>query len=1262
MPLTPFPQAAHALFSTRGECYKRPVKYRILGPLEVSGIDPSVLRRPKPRALLALLLLHPNEVLSVDRIVEALWGEEPPAKAVGSLQNFVSALRKALGPEVLVTHPPGYVLRVDPAELDLARFESLVRQADGTPAAERAELLREALALWRGDPLSDLVDEPFAQSELRRLEELRLVALEERIDADLALGQHARVVGELESHVRAHPLRERFRGQLMLALYRSGRQADALQVYREGHRLFDEELGLEPGEELQRLERAILRHDPDLDVAVGAGAGTPLTRKLVTVLVALVTGDGEADTLREQTAQFVRELRAAVEYHGGSLEHVLGDEALAVFGVPVAHEDDAVRAARSALAARDALASSKLEGRFALEAGEIVAGAAATGAPRLTGDVVTIARGLAAAADAGEILVGPRALELAGTGIAAERAAGVSLRGREPVVPSRVVRAASGPVERRKRLHAPLAGRLDELAALRGAFDRACAERRCELAVVLGDPGIGKTRLAAELAHALSGEARTIVGRCVSYGAGATYLPLAHVVLQATEGRTLDDVLANEDDADEIAAQIRALVGGGEAAAGGEAFWAVRRFLEALAATRPLVLVLEDVHWAEPTFLDLVEYVSEWSAKEPLLVLAVARPELLERRPQWALNSGTRTVVELEPLPEADARKLVEDLAETLDLPPETRERVLGRAEGIPLYAEQLLAFASERGLDEAPPTLEALLASRLDALDASERAAIDCAAVVGRDFWRGAVVALAEDEHAVGTALMSLVRRNLVRPASSTLAREDGFRFHHELVRDVAYDGIPGTRRAELHARLADWLERRGDIPDELVGHHLEQAYHEHERMGGVGSAERHLAHEAGIHLANAGVRAFKQGDIPAARNLLERAVALLDEHDHDGLMLRSELAVVLWAGGDAEAGIELLEETIARAGAPADAGAAKRAQLELAHIRLYTDPKATIDQALAAARDALPTFELLGDERGLARAWVVLSLVEGSFLCRNEAWAVAAEQATEHYRRSGWPTRAPTVSLAAALYYGPTAVEVALGRCLALREDPAVGRAGAAEVGVYQAGLLAYVERFDEARALLDEAVSVNVELGQTLAIAIGADAIRGSVEALAGDLEAAEHALRSSCETCERLGALAHIATLGAELAQILAARGRLDEAERWAHDAEVHAEPGDLSAQFSWRSARATLLMHTDDLARARELAREAERIVLGTDAINQQGNVLVNLADVLAAAGQEEEARDAIERAVAAYELKGNLVAAQAARKAREGPFAPVRSG
>ncbi len=733
-------------------------------------------------------------------------------------------------------------------------------------------------------------------------------------------------------------------------------------------------------------------------------------------------------------------------------------------------------------------------------------------------------------------------------------------------------------------------------------------------------------------------------------------------MLQAAEGRSLGDVLAGESDAEEIAAQMHALVGGGETAAGGEAFWAVRRFLEALARPRPLVLVLEDVHWAEPTFLDLVEYLAEWSAKEPLFVLALARRDLLERRPQWALPTPTRTVVDLEPLPQADSRKLVDDLAESLDVTAETRERVVARAEGIPLYAEQLLAFAAERGLDEAPPTLEALLASRLDALDTSERAAIDCAAVVGRDFTRGAVVALAADEHAVGGALMSLVRRNLVRPARSTLPREDGFRFHHELVRDAAYDAIPGSRRAELHERLADWLERRGDVQDELLGHHLECAYREHERMGAVGNAERHLAHRGGTHLGNAGMRAFKLGDQPAARNLLQRATALLLADDPFALELRSELGIVQWVTGEAALAVETLGKAAEDAAAARNPGSEQRARLEQTFTRLFVDPETTADDARAAAHRAIPVFELLDDDRGLGRAWLILGFVAGGFFCQHAEWVAASEHAMVHYRRSGWPVSTPAAMLASALFYGPTPVPDALARCAELRSDSAVGKTGAADVGIYEAGLLACVGRFEEARTLLDEAVATKIELGQSSVLAMGADPVRGYVEMLAGDLDSAERVLRTCCETLVRLQAWAHFSTYSAEYARVLLAQGRVIEADDWAGRAEARADANDLSAQVSCRSVRARLLAHEGDLATAVKKAEEAARIVLETDALNQQGTVLLALAEVLAGAGREDEARDALERAVVAYELKGNVVAARAARKAHEGPFASIRAG
>ena len=251
------------------------MEFRILGPLQVLDEGRELpLRGAKQRALLALLLLEPNRVVSRDRLIDELWHTDPPETASTALQVYVSQLRKALGRDLILTQPPGYLIRVSDGEVDLHRFERLVATAGGEDSAEAALLLREGLALWRGAPLAELGN-PFARAERARLEEQRLAALEQRIEAELALGRHAELVPELEGLVREQPLRERLRGQLMLALYRGGRQADALEVYRAGRRLLDEDLGLKPDDELQRLERAILNHDPSLESPVVAGVERP---------------------------------------------------------------------------------------------------------------------------------------------------------------------------------------------------------------------------------------------------------------------------------------------------------------------------------------------------------------------------------------------------------------------------------------------------------------------------------------------------------------------------------------------------------------------------------------------------------------------------------------------------------------------------------------------------------------------------------------------------------------------------------------------------------------------------------------------------------------------------------------------------------------------------------------------------------------------------------------------------------------------------
>ena len=333
---------------------------RLLGPIEaVRDGTPVSLGGQKPRTLLAVLALELGRVVSVDRLVEALWPGDPPETAAHAVQVYVSQLRKALGP-VIATRAPGYELELPAERVDVHRFTKLAQEgraaleSEDPAAAEGA--LRDALALWRGPPLADFLYEPFAQTEIARLDELRTVVLEERIDADLALGRHAELVSELEALVQAQPLRERPRAQLMLALYRSGRQADALAAYRAARETLVEELGIDPGPELRELEAAILRQDESLLLEEAPLARPAMQfRRLVTILfVDVVESMALAEALDPEALgrvlqRYFETVSAALTRHGGTVEKYAGDAVMAAFGIPVSHEDDALRAARAAL-------------------------------------------------------------------------------------------------------------------------------------------------------------------------------------------------------------------------------------------------------------------------------------------------------------------------------------------------------------------------------------------------------------------------------------------------------------------------------------------------------------------------------------------------------------------------------------------------------------------------------------------------------------------------------------------------------------------------------------------------------------------------------------------------------------------------------------------------------------------------------------------------------------------------------------------------
>ena len=1221
---------------------------RLLGPLEVRRDGRIVkLGGAKPRKLLAALVLHLGEAVSVDRLIDGLWGESPPESASHAVEVYVSQLRKALGP-VLVTRPPGYVLELDAEQVDLHRFAR--RVAEGRALSEQepesaAAILRDALALWRGPALAEFAYEPFAQVEIGRLEEVRSEALELRIDCDLALGR-SDLVAELQALVATEPLRERLRAQLMLALYRQGRQADALSEYRVARSTLMEELGVEPNPDLRALEAAILRQDPAL--ALPALAAAPPQRKLATILFAdLADSTGLAVSLDPETwrgvqRRYFEAASAAVGRHGGTTEKFAGDAVMAVFGTPIAHEDDALRAARAAVEARDAVAGLdetlerelgiRLDVRIGLATGEVLSGGA-TGEPLVTGPAVNVAARLQQAAAPGEIAVDELTRRLTVGAGRFDELGRLELRGlRQPVRAFRLVGLVAGASALPRRLDAPLVGRARELAVLQDALATAVSERALRVVTVSGPAGIGKSRLARELIDAIAEEATVLHGRCLSYGESTTFQPLRDALGSAG---SVAAALAGVADAAAIAAGLEPVFGTETTVPADEVGWAFRRYCETLASRRPLVLALDDLHWAEPALVDVVEQLAASARRAPILLVRLTRDELGDDRSE--VLAAERLV--LEPLSDAETDMLVEHLLPDSVLDEETRGRLVAAAEGNPLFLEQLVAHVGETGLLEPPPTLRALLAARLDRLGPGERGVLERAAVVGRDFAAGDVAKLLDAPAAptAGAHLDVLVRRGFLRLA------EAGFRFRHGLIHDAVYRGTSKGLRAELHERLADHLDRRHE-PDELVGFHLERAYRLRVELGADERRLRQLAADAGARLGAAGLLAWRRNDVHATVGLLERATSLLATDSPLARELTCELGLALLARGDSGRAAAALAVAARAASSVGDAHVELRARMELSFLRLLEDPATNGQELLETALAAIPTFEALKDERALGRAWLLSGYVHGGSHLRCKVWEESSERALESYKRTGWPAATCLGQLAQALYRGPTSAPEAIDRCERLLAEDVVGQAGEANVLVFLGGLLAMRGQLAEGRALVARAREVFDELGQLGLAAALCGEVGPAVDALAGDWHAAELALLESCELLRGAGLTMTFATRAGELAEALYAQGRYAEAAEWSRAAEHAASTDDLDARLAWQPVRAKLLAREGEHDRAERMARDVVAAAQGTDALNKRARVLLDHAEVLRLGGRENDAAESADEARRNYEQKGNLAA------------------
>ena len=897
------------------------IEFRILGPLEV--VDEArvlPLGGLKQRGVLALLLLDRNRVVPRDRLVDALWGESPPPSAANSVQVYVSKLRRLLddgasGDSALITAPPGYLLQVAPDALDAEEFERLL--AEGKSAlgagsfAEAEAILARALALWRGPALADLASEPFAQSEIARLDRLRLEALEARFEAMLEVGRETEAVNELQALVGLYPLDERLRAQLMVALYRSGRHAEALETYRTFRQLLDDELGLEPNPELRRLEQAILRQDDSLGpvarlapsaTAVSAPTEPPAPapppvvtarpvedeRRPVTVLFADIVGSTalgerlEPDEAKVLVGECVTMMSRAVDEYGGTVQAYQGDGICAYFGVPAAHEDDPERAARTALRilevvsgyARDIEAAWGISGfavRVGVNSGPAAVGLVGSADPQAValGDATNVAARLQAAAEPGTILVGhvtARRLEHRfDLGSPVE----VSVKGREePVRASRLLRAK----EREPRAATtPVVGRERELDVLHRVLADLAAGRG-RVVLLTGAPGIGKTRLLTELAVEGGDSVVWLEGRCHSYG-GLPGWPFVEILLGwlgaeigepeiaiRTKARASLGALFVEE-ADAVLGPLAGLLRlrfDAPPAAEDDVDQAFVRLLERLAASRPVIVAVEDTQWADAPTRRLAEHALELTDRAPVALVLTEEPipgsHGAALRSHALANFGHRTSdLALGPLSDDAAEQVLSRIVGD-GIDPATRTGLIREAEGNPLYLEELARALLEGALEPRgrtwtvtigslellPPSLENLLVARIDRQADEPRRLAQLAAAVGRTFPVPVLERVAGDS--VRESLTSLLRAEIVREVARYPELE--CTFTHGLLREAALSTLTSTRKRALYAEIASAFE---SLYAESLEEHLERLAHYHAQAGNLPTALEYAARARG-------------------------------------------------------------------------------------------------------------------------------------------------------------------------------------------------------------------------------------------------------------------------------------------------------------------------------------------------------------------------------------------------------------------------------
>jgi class 3 adenylate cyclase/tetratricopeptide (TPR) repeat protein len=958
-------------------------------------------------------------------------------------------------------------------------------------------------------------------------------------------------------------------------------------------------------------------------------------RKLATVLFVDLVGSTELvsgsdpEVARRSVQRYFDSVSRSIISHGGIVEKFAGDAVLAAFGIPQAHEDDAERAIRAGLAILDSVQELGVEVRIGIESGEVVVDD--TESTFATGEALNLAARLQQAAPENSILIGPGAHRLTLGRFELEDEGPAEIRGRaEPIWTWRVICAEGGPPTRAGLPKAPLVGRDAELDLLQNTYDRAVRDRRGHLFTIYGEPGVGKSRLAREFVTGL--EAATVLfGRALPYGEGVTYSALADMVKTAAgiaDDDPLDDALEKlrECCPDEAVADLLALASGVLEAVKGERnqeeiAWAAREWAEKLAEPQPLVLVFEDIHWAEDALLELVEHMATWVRDVPILLLCLARPELLDLRRDWGGGRVRATAIELEPLGRSDSEALVEALLDG-ELAVGARQALLDKTEGNPLFVEETIRMLSEAngqggGIERIPDTLQALIAARIDHLPAGEKELLQCAAVIGRIFWKGAVEQLVLEGTEIDPLLDDLLLREFLLPeARSTISGEQAYRFKHVLIREVAYAGLSKAARAGYHQRFAEWLGKKaGEELLEVRAYHLDHATALLAELDG--SPPEALAHEAAAALEEAGRRALAREANLTARTLLVRAVEL-----EPTLERRYQAARASWRLSDFPVLSAEMQEVLEAAREAGDKSLQARALAALSEVTLSR--LADVPGAEELAKEAL---EVADPDDDLSRI-DALRMLEAVAWWRGrltESEALVDEQLRIARRLGRVDLESEALLSLAAIYVSRREDERAgpmLARAHALAEE--AGSLTAKAYAYSQSGELHILSgRREEALADYERARALFEEVGAAARLARTHMKIGRVIRKT--DLVEAERQFREAIRILKPLEDRGTLCEVQRSLAEVLLERGRLDEAEMYALRAVETVGPQDLHSQATTKKSLA--------LVRAAQ-GRDDEAEALFRDAIEtlESSEYTRFLAEPLSAIVSFLEERDRLDDA------------------------------